>query len=72
MDFTHVLDELLFVFGSAFHFEVSEETTRHVDKRLSGPGEEPINTALGEEGGEHSSTSSEFSSNRGEGKDHVE
>jgi len=66
MSFKAKLD---FFFG--IHLELIQEFMRHSNKCILGPGEEPINTALGEQRWELLTSGSEFGTNGGEGEDHM-
>jgi hypothetical protein len=72
VDLTHVNNEFSLDSLSVVNAEFAQELVGHRDKRLFGPGQEPIDIALGQEGGELLRTETELRTNGGEGKNGME
>lgn len=72
MHLAHVNDEFLLDSFGVVNLEVVEELVRHRDKRLLGPGEEPVDIASGEDAREFLGTHSKLHTDWGEAKHGVE
>ena len=68
MHLTHVNNKGVFDCLSVLNLEGLEELLRHRDESFFGPGQEPVNVALGEEGWELLSSCSELGTDWGEAK----
>mmetsp|Transcript_11627 Transcript_11627/g.17625 ORF Transcript_11627/g.17625 Transcript_11627/m.17625 type:complete len:522 (-) Transcript_11627:109-1674(-) len=72
MAFTHVVLQALSDLISGVHAEALQELLGHTHQSIFGPREEPIDGALGEQGGELLGSLSELVADGGEGEDHVQ
>mmetsp|Transcript_6335 Transcript_6335/g.7523 ORF Transcript_6335/g.7523 Transcript_6335/m.7523 type:complete len:756 (+) Transcript_6335:4217-6484(+) len=72
VDLAHMDSQLLFHFRFRVNLDLRQELGRDRDEGLLGPGQEPIDGAAREHGGELLGTLSELGIDGGEGENHVE